>query len=269
MGEKTGTGDKGLIREVDTATGGTGAGGKRNSVDNSNTGTGRGTGTTGTGAGAGTSTGVNTEKEVNTGLAILTEEEKAKYETADDKEKKRILRNAKRRQKYAEEKGGTVQGKPRKVTKKKQETQTVDTAGINMLIGSLSAVISSREGCEHWLLTEKEINSISEPLSKMLAESTALEKLGEYSNQIALVTACTTIFVPRLIITASKKKEVKKIARTGQQTNTTVTKRDGEKLNTSKQTGENIVTNRRNVENITSNGTNNSYSEPWFGSPLC
>ena len=74
MGEETRTGDKGLIREVDAETGGTGAGGKRDSVDNSNTGTGRGTGTTGTGAGAGTSTGANTEKEVNTGLAILTEE---------------------------------------------------------------------------------------------------------------------------------------------------------------------------------------------------
>ena len=139
------------------------------------------------------------KKEVVSGLASV-----------DDDEQKRLERNAKRRERYAAQKaanGGTV--KPRKVNSKKAQSDTIDTTQITALIATLSAIVASRPDCEHWLLTEKEIDSITQPLSKMLAESEALSNINENSNQIALVIACVSVFAPRLFVTAQKMKEKK------------------------------------------------------------
>ena len=139
------------------------------------------------------------KKEVVSGLASV-----------NDDEQKRLERNAKRRERYAAQKaanGDTV--KPRKVNSKKAQADTIDTTQINALIATLSAIVASRPDCEHWLLTEKEIDSITQPLSKMLAESEALSKINENSNQIALVIACISVFAPRLFVTAQKMKEKK------------------------------------------------------------
>ena len=191
---------------------------------------------TGTGAGGrtggrtGAGTGTETEKEKPAGLDILTEEERAAYAAGDDKEKKRILKNARRRVKYAEDKangGGTV--RPRKVRKAKTEAPSpVDTTQLNAIILTVSGIIASRPNCEHWLLTDAEAESISKPLAGMLAESEFFKNAGQYSNQIALVMACMTIFVPRLMITAAKVKEEKKRAITGQHTDTNI-KQPGQK----------------------------------------
>lgn len=156
-----------------------------------------------TGTGSGESDGNTiTEKEVVSGLASV-----------DESEKKRLERNEKRRQKYAEEKaqnGG--QAKPRKTkskTKTKNAVATFNSDTLTTLIMSLSAVVASRENCGHWLITESEAKSIAEPLQSMMAESQYFEKVGQYSNQIALVMACATIFMPRLIITISQNKDKK------------------------------------------------------------
>lgn len=127
-----------------------------------------------------------------------------------DEEAKRQERNAKRRARYAAQKeanGGTV--KPRKVNTRKAQSDVIDTTQINALIATVSAIVASRPDCEHWLLTEKEIDSITQPLAKMLAESEALSKINENSNQIALVIACVSVFAPRLFVTAQKMKEKK------------------------------------------------------------
>lgn len=203
-------------------------------------------------------------------LAILTDEEKAQYLVADDTEKKRIMRNAKKRQRYAENKqasGQTV--KPRKVkgSKKEEQTPALDVTQLNLIVASLSSVVASRPNCEHWLLTEKEINSITVPLSKMLAESTVFAGMGQYSNQIALCLACFTVFMPRLIITVQKNKEVKKIARTGQNTNTTVS--DERIGTTGKEKTGNTGTNRGNVKQPTTDGKNDADNVPFYGLPIC
>ena len=134
-----------------------------------------------------------------------------------------------------------------------------DTSNINLVIAGISSAIASRPNCEHWLLTEQEINSITVPLVNMIKESEKLEKLGEYSNQIALATACLTIFAPRVIITAQKSKEAKKVAKTGQHTNTVPERTVGEKERS------NSKSNRGNDNKPTSNGANDDKAVPFYG----
>lgn len=240
-------------------------GGNGNSTESKSATDSRAGGRTGgeTGGRTGGSTGGKAEEKELSRLAILTEEEKALYATGDDTEKKRIMRNAKKRERYRQQKqagGQTV--KPRKVRGKKEPETAIDVTQLNLIIAGVSSAVASRPNCEHWLLTEGEINSITIPLSKMLAESTMFANMGQYSNQIALVMACITVFAPRLMITAQKQKEVKKRARTGQQTDTNV--RDiGEKKTS------NSKSDRRNDNESSSNGKNNDNTVPFYGVPIC
>ena len=225
----------------------------------------------GSGGSGGTAATGEQSKELSE-LAILTEEEKAKYYAADEAEQKKILKNARRRKQYAEKKASGGQGKPRKVRgKAKEQPEVIDKASLNMIVASLSTIVASRPNCEHWALTESEINSITDPLSKMLAESEAFANLGQYSNQIALVMACVTIIVPRMIISIQKSKEMKQIARTGQRTNTNPKSLNGgTKSGNPKQTkaSDHDVTGR-DERNATSNGTKHVDNVPFYGMPIC
>ena len=225
----------------------------------------------GTGPGAGTTAGAKTEKELS-GLAILTEEEKAQYMAGDDTEKKRIMRNAKKRQRYRQQKengGQTV--KPRKVKQKKEETPALDVTQLNLIIAGISAAVASRPNCEQWLLTGAEINSITQPLTRMLAESAMFANMGQYSNQIALVMACITVFAPRLMITAQKAKEGKKRARTGQQTDTTVKDRQLRTAgsDSGKTKAGDSKPDRRNDKRPAADGGANADTVPFYGMPIC
>lgn len=77
-----------------------------------------------------------------------------------------------------------------------------------MLIG-LSEYVASRPGCEHWKMTQKEVQSITEPFGNILAKSEYMAQFAEHSDAIALVFACVTIFAPRIIITVNNQKEKK------------------------------------------------------------
>lgn len=255
----------GVIIEPVTESGGDRTSGNSSSTTSTRT-TDRGSG----GSGGNTTRTTETVKGENVPeLSLLTDEEKTQYLVADEKEQKRLLRNAKRRQRYADQKSESGQPvKPRKVKgAKKEATPQIDNTQLNLIVASLSSVIASRPNCEHWLLSEAEINSITTPLSKMLAESQAFANMGQYSNQIALCMACVTVFMPRLIITVQKNKEVKKIARTGQRTDTVVTdervRTAGEKKNS------NSGTDRGNVKQSSSNGQNNADNVPFYGVPIC
>lgn len=168
----------------------------------------RGTDDRGSGAARGRSTKAE-QKEVVSGLPIL------KDETPEEK-KKREERNAKRRERYAKQKaeqGQTVKPKKVNTKKKKQDDAAIDTNQLNIIIKTISTLIASRPNCSHWLLSDAEIESITTPLTKMMQESDIFNKLGEHSNQIALVTACVTVFVPRIIQTTIIVKENKKRVR--------------------------------------------------------
>ena len=229
MGGKLTELDNGIIREVDNKGNGDGGStGGTSTAPTETSGTGRGgSGRTDTASGGGGNTEKGNTVSKADELSLLTDEERTRYATANETERKKILKNAKRRQRYAEQKQAKGQNvKPRKVNgTKNSSVPPLDVTQLNLIIAGISSAIASRPNCSHWLLTTEEINSITVPLSKMIAESEALSSMGQYSNQIALVMACLTVFAPRLFITAQISKEAKKLERTGQHTDTNY--RDG------------------------------------------
>ena len=128
----------------------------------------------------------------------------------DVEEQKRLERNAKRRERYAKQKAeGTL--KPKKVNSKKTK-EVIETNQIETLIKTISVMVSSRPGQEHWLLLDSEVKAIAEPLTNILKDSNAFSSISEHSNAVALVVACITIILPRTIksvtdINAKKKKK--------------------------------------------------------------
>ena len=192
-------------KETDIKQGGTNGGTSTTSKSTADTSTERGTtrgdarGTTRGVSGTGTTT---EQAETTNRLSVLD----------DEKERKRLERNAKRRERYQKQKeqqatGQATELKPKKVNNRKAKSNDVDTTQINTLIKTVSTLIASRPNCSHWLLSDAEIESITTPLTKMMQESDLFSKLGEHSNQIALVTACVTVFAPRILTTVILLKE--------------------------------------------------------------
>lgn len=161
------------------------------------------TGDGGTGDGRTGNTAGQAEKENPVVVPVLDN-------SKTDEKKKLDEKNARRRELYAkkkEENGGSY--KPRKTRQTKKENPVNDES-LKIFINTIFGLVASRPGCEHWLLSEEEVKKLSEPLAKILANSQAFAGLGEHSNEVALVMACLTIFVPRLTISHNKKQEEKK-----------------------------------------------------------
>ena len=225
-----------INREVGTGTGGTGGDTKSKSPTDTGT-TGRTTGRTG-----GTGGKTTTEKEVISAMADVEEE-------------KRLERNRKRRERYAKQKAEGTQ-KPKKVNTKKSK-EVIDTNQIETLIKTISVMVSSRPGQEHWLLLDSEVKALAEPLTNILKDSNAFSSISEHSNAVALVIACITIILPRTIksvtdINAKKKKkrEVKK----------NVELRGSQRKNISNVKG--------NDRSISANDTHNGTNTIWYGDAI-
>lgn len=223
--------------ETRTETGGTGSTTSSSSTD---------TGTTagGTGGRTGGRTGGKTggEKEVVSTMADVEEE-------------KRLERNRKRRERYAKQKAEGTQ-KPKKVNTKKTK-EVIDTNQIETLIKTISVMVSSRPGQEHWLLLDSEVKALSEPLTNILKDSNAFSSISEHSNAVALVIACITIILPRTIKSItdlSKKKKKEKEVLKNVEPRRSKTK--------------NISNDKGNNGNTTANGANNGTNAIWYGDAI-
>ena len=226
-----------INRETGTGTGGTGGNTKSKSTTDTGT-TGR-TGGTGTGGTGGTT--ANKEKVLST--------------MADVEEEKRLERNRKRRERYANQKAEGTQ-KPKKVNTKKTK-EVIDTTQIETLIKTISVMVSSRPGQEHWLLLDSEVKAISEPLTNILKDSNAFNSISEHSNAVALVIACITIILPRTIksITdVSKKKKKEKEVKKNVELRGSKTK--------------NISNVKRDDRSISANGANSGTNAIWYGDAI-
>ena len=220
-----------------------GTGGTGNTTSSSSTDTGTTAGGTG-GGGTGGRTGGKTggEKEVVSTMADVEEE-------------KRLERNRKRRERYAKQKAEGTQ-KPKKVNTKKTK-EVIDTNQIETLIKTVSVMVSSRPGQEHWLLLDSEVKALAEPLTNILKDSSAFSSISEHSNAVALVIACITIILPRTIKSITdiskkkkKEKEVKKnVELRGSQT-------------------KNISDVKRNDRRISANDKNNGSNAIWYGDAI-
>ena len=226
-----------INRETGTGTGGTGSAKGTSSTD-TGTRTG-GTGGTGTGGTGGTT--ASKEKVIST--------------MVDVEEEKRLERNRKRRERYQKQKAeGTL--KPKKVNTKKSK-EVIETSQIETLIKTLSVMISSRPGQEHWLLLDSEVKAISEPLTNILKDSNAFSSLSEHSNAVALVIACITIILPRTIKSVtdlSKKKKKEKEVLKNVEPRRSKTK--------------NISNDKGNNGNTSANGANNGTNVIWYGDAI-
>lgn len=106
---------------------------------------------------------------------------------------------------------GEVKKPKRKYTKKKQEqSYTVDSEQIKILLLTVSSIIASRENFEQWQLSDSECESIAIPLMNIVKKSDVFSKITEKSDAIALAIALSTAFVPRVMITVDKIKKGKK-----------------------------------------------------------
>lgn len=170
----------------------TGASTKGGSSTSTNTGAGT---RTGTGAGTGTGTKGNEKEKIVPRLVNVDvpESEEAK------KERKRLERNAKRRERYAKE----------KATKTKEEQQLVNDSQLKILIMTFGEILASRDGMSQWRITEAEATQIATPLSNIIKNSTGGEAVEKYADHIALVMACISVVVPRIVITLNNKKKEK------------------------------------------------------------
>ena len=239
MGEQTNRNNDELIKEVGGGTTGESARSGGSTDTRTKSGGSRGNRSGGSGESGGKTT---TEKEVISTMVDVEEE-------------KRLERNRKRRERYAKQKAaGTL--KPKKVNNKKSK-EVIETNQIETLLKTVSVMISSRKGQEHWLLLDSEVKAIAEPLTNILKDSNAFSSISEHSNAVALVVACITIILPRTIksvtdINAKKKKKrevLKNVELRGSKT-------------------KNNRNDKGNNGNTTANDTHNGSNAIWYGEAI-
>lgn len=138
-----------------------------------------------------------------------------------------------------------VEKPKRKYTRRKKEEpkeeKVLKASDVSMLLTTVSSVVASKKGLEHWKISEKESMMIAEPLTNILEKSSFFNKVAEHSDGIALVTACTVVFTPRVMMTVANIKTNKGV------------KKDVSKFKPTIQRNENGTT-------TSSSGTNNNGS---------
>ena len=235
-----------IIREIEQdkrenrTSGGTGGTGSAKSTSSTDTGT-------TTGGTGGTETGRTGEKTGGEKEVIST--------VVNVEEEKRLERNRKRRERYAKQKAEGTQ-KPKKVNTKKTK-DVIDTNQIETLIKTISVMVSSRPGQEHWMLLDSEVKALAEPLTNILKDSNAFSSISEHSNAVALVIACITIILPRTIKSVtdlSKKKKKEKEVKKNVELRGSKTK--------------NITNDKRNNGNTSANDTHNGANAIWYGDAI-
>ena len=203
---------------------------------------------------SGGSRGSRGDRSGGSGRKTTTEKEIVST-MVDVEEQKRLERNRKRRERYAKQKAEGTQ-KPKKVNSKKTK-EVIETSQIETLIKTVSVMVSSRKGQEHWLLLDSEVKAIADPLSNILKESKAFSSISEHSNAVALVIACITIILPRTIksITdiSKKKKKEKEVKKN-------VELRGSQRKNISNDKGNN--------GNTSTNDKNNGSNAIWYGDAI-
>lgn len=103
---------------------------------------------------------------------------------------------------------------PKKPARKKAAAPKKNNLTAANVAGILKAsfdIIGNREGLELWKLDQKECDQLAEPLAKIIAKSTYMERVtDEYGEYIALIIAIGMIIIPRFMMQLKQNKENKK-----------------------------------------------------------
>ena len=93
----------------------------------------------------------------------------------------------------------------RKRTPRKKKT-TIDSESIEKLLLTVSGVVATRKGMEHWQLSKQECKTIAEPLVEVMDKYDISKTFADNAPEIALAVACISVAVPRVMISAQKRK---------------------------------------------------------------
>ena len=158
------------------------------------------------GRGRGTRGNTSTEKELLGATVVEVETPQLTPEEIAKKEKRKEQQRLSAQKRRAEKKAG--QGKAPK--NNNAAKPKMDNQQLNILIQTFSMIVASREGMSHWALQPDEIEQITKPLMNILSKYEGVgETFGQYADHIALLMACGTIIVPRLIIQFQQSKAKK------------------------------------------------------------
>ena len=93
----------------------------------------------------------------------------------------------------------------RKRTTRKKKT-TVDSESVEKLLLTLSSVVATRKGWEHWQLSKQECKAIAEPLVEVMDKYDISKNFADNAPEIALAVACISVAVPRVMISSQKRR---------------------------------------------------------------
>jgi hypothetical protein len=100
-------------------------------------------------------------------------------------------------------------GRPKGSNASKKEKETkLNSNDIAPLVSTVFSLVSLKAG-EHWSLSDAEAESITKPLCNILDKLNLTEKVSNLSDGAGLVLALIVIVAPRVMISASLKKETK------------------------------------------------------------
>ena len=96
----------------------------------------------------------------------------------------------------------------RKRTTRKKKT-TVDSEAVEKLLLTVSGVVATRKGMEHWQLSKQECKTIAGPLVEVMDKYDISKSFADNAPEISLAIACISVMVPRIMI-SNQKRKVKK-----------------------------------------------------------
>ena len=74
------------------------------------------------------------------------------------------------------------------------------------LLLTVSSIVATRKGMEHWQLSKQECKTIAEPLVEVMDKYDVSKTFADNAPEIALVVACISVAAPRVMISAQKRK---------------------------------------------------------------
>ena len=148
----------------------------------------------------------------------------------------------------------------RKRTPRKKKT-TVDSETVEKLLLTVSGIVATRKGLEHWQLSKQECKTIAEPLVEVMDKYDVSKTFADNAPEIALAVACISVAVPRVMISAQKRK-VKKDDGMGGKASTGST---GKRLDENRKSK---PVSRKDVGKSTDNTKNDDSEYGVYGLPL-
>ena len=140
-------------------------------------------------------------------MASVEKSYEEKKEEYDKKQAEREKAGIKQEEPLKVVEGTTIaEEKPkRKRTPRKKKT-TVDSESVEKLLLTVSSVVATRKGLEHWQLSKQECKTIAEPLVEVMDKYDVSKTFADNAPEIALAVACLSVAVPRVMISAQKRK---------------------------------------------------------------